>query len=891
MSGILNLLLGGASAKTPEVPFYYVTSLMAGNGTNGGTNNTFNDTSIISATITRNGTPTQGLFTPFSQPTGYWSNHFNGSDASISFANNAAFNIDTICSAETFFYSNATGGSDLTLMAGNGNWDFLMPTANGIAMRWFYPGYADSGVAAVVPNTWNHIAFSLSGGRLSVYLNGVRFYTNASVSITNGSGNPTYVGWNGGNNRFNGFVSNTRITKGSTPYDPTATTIVVPTSPLTAITNTQLLTCQNYRFKDNSSNNFTATLNGTPKIIQFAPFTSGTPWSSGSGASLYFDGSGDYLTNTTNTYRYIRGLGDWTFECFVYPFDYAGASVGPDLFAVTNVTNGSGGGNANGFHINMGENIDRFRLISNASGSWTDNLTAGTGGGPPLYAWTHMAMVREGDRISIFKNGTRVNTGTGYSGYQFSPTAPNTAGNYSLAVQEGKALNATSASDVFGTGNFTAEFFVYRPDTDFASGFMLSGGSNSNSFELRIGDGNRLILHSDGGNVIQAGDVTQNQWVHCCVVRSGGNMSAWVAGTRVYNNPSYTKDFSGNGNYYVIGGRNGGGGLIYNANMRLSTNVYYDPNSTTISPPYGGFGYNGGDRIVAGVSNNVYQNSGQPDLSFREGTPYAFPFGPYTQASFSQAANSVVGRFYDGGTLRDMNGFIAFPRFQQNAVYSASASTITVPTSAIGNDGNTLQLLQGTNGQAIDSTLKNDWVTVGGAQISTTQSKYGGSSIYFNGTDAYLKAASSQERIFRTGDFTIEGWVYPTSWSNANAALFQGNGSSYAPQLSRYGSSSNLGFCLAGVSWIITDAALPALNTWTHVAVSRSGTTIKIFLNGVQSGSTATSAADFTAAVMSIGANNATEYFAGYMDDARITTGYAVYTTNFKAPATALPTT
>jgi hypothetical protein len=459
-------------------------------------------------------------------------------------------------------------------------------------------------------------------------------------------------------------------------------------------------------------------------------------------------------------------------------------------------------------------------------------------------------------------------------------------------VQGGIALNATSASDVFGTGDFTAEFFVFRSEgQDFASGFMLSGGNNGQSFEVRIGDGNRLILHTGGSNVIEAGGVTRGQFTHCCVVRSGGNMSAWINGTRVYNNPSYTKDFSGNGNFYVIGGRGGGDGRIYNANMRLSSNVYYDPNSASISPPYGGFGYNGGDRIIAGVSNNVFQNTGQPDLTTREGSPFALAFGPYTQAAYNQAANSVVGRFYDGGgTTRDMNGFIAFPRLQQTAVYSASASTITVPTSALGNDGNTLQLLQGQNGQALDSTLKNDWVTVGDAQISSTQSKFGGSSIFFNGTDAFLRAPSAQERIFRTGDFTIEAWIYPTSW-NTNGAIISANGASNGPQFSRYGSNNNLGFILSGVSWIITDAALPALNVWTHVAVSRSGTTVKIFLNGVQSGSTATSAADFTSAAMSIGGNGAAEYFAGYIDDARITTGYAVYTTGFKVPDAAFPTT
>jgi hypothetical protein len=670
-------------------------------------------------------------------------------------------------------------------------------------------------------------------------------------------------------------------------------------------TNTKVLGCQFYRFAytDSASAIQNFTINGTPQILQFAPFTSGTAWSSTNGGSLYFDGSGDYLTNTTNTFQYIRGTGDWTFECFVYPFAYGGTTVGPDLFAVTDVTSGSGGGLNNGMHINLGQDINNFRLISNASGTWADNITAGTGGGPPLYAWTHMAMVREGDRISIFKNGTRVNTGTGFASYQFSPSAVNAAGNYSLAVQDGRALAATNATADFGTGNFTAEFFVYRPNTDFASGFMLSSGSNSSSFEFRIGDNNCIIMHTDGGNVFTVGTVNQNQWVHCALVRSGSNMSAWIAGTRVYNNTNYTKNFTGNGNTYVIGGRSGSGGLIYNANMRLSTNVYYDPNSTTITPPVNGFGYSSGDKIVAGVSNVLLNNTGLPSLTVLTGSPFVWPWGPLTNSTYSKAANSVVGRFNDGGTIRDMNGFIAFPRFQQNAVYSASASTITVPTAALGNDGNTLQLLRGTNGQVLDSSLKNDWVTVGNAQISTAQSKFGGSSIAFDGTGDYLTSPNLGGLLsFGAGDFTIEAWVYlsvmPTGNGYPTSFWVVGGGPANSePGFDFAIGSTNLLVGLSNFSGLnINVAHGMTTGIWYHIAISRSGSTLYAFKNGVQlaTANVAGVTADpcltglAVAAAEPVGATSGN--FNGYIDDLRITKGYAVYTTNFPVPG-ALPTT
>mgnify|MGYP003349823598 CR=1 FL=1 len=56
--------------------FDYVTLLLNGDGTNGGQNNTFLDSSTNNFTITRNGNTTQGSFSPYGN---LWSNYFGGS--------------------------------------------------------------------------------------------------------------------------------------------------------------------------------------------------------------------------------------------------------------------------------------------------------------------------------------------------------------------------------------------------------------------------------------------------------------------------------------------------------------------------------------------------------------------------------------------------------------------------------------------------------------------------------------------------------------------------------------------------------------------------------------------------------------------------------------------
>jgi len=66
------LITGGGA----DPQFNYVTMLLHGDGTNGGQNNTFVDSSTNNFSITRNGNTTQGSFSPYGT---LWSNYFDGS--------------------------------------------------------------------------------------------------------------------------------------------------------------------------------------------------------------------------------------------------------------------------------------------------------------------------------------------------------------------------------------------------------------------------------------------------------------------------------------------------------------------------------------------------------------------------------------------------------------------------------------------------------------------------------------------------------------------------------------------------------------------------------------------------------------------------------------------
>jgi hypothetical protein len=92
---------------------------------------------------------------------------------------------------------------------------------------------------------------------------------------------------------------------------------------------------------------------------------------------------------------------------------------------------------------------------------------------------------------------------------------------------------------------------------------------------------------------------------------------------------------------------------------------------------------------------------------------------------------------------------------------------------------------------------------------------------------------------------------------------------------------------------IVTGATAISINTWTHVAVSRNGNTFRLFVNGV---------VDATATSTNSQTTNASDVFyvgragfdsnrivTGYLDDVRLTKGYARYTANFTAPTAPFP--
>ncbi|MAM17517.1 MAG: hypothetical protein CME35_00940 [Gramella sp.] len=193
-----------------------------------------------------------------------------------------------------------------------------------------------------------------------------------------------------------------------------------------------------------------------------------------------------------------------------------------------------------------------------------------------------------------------------------------------------------------------------------------------------------------------------------------------------------------------------------------------------------------------------------------------------------------------------------------------------------------------------DSSNLNHTITLSnGAQISTAQSKFGGSSLLLDGTNDDVNVGSSNSVFtWGTNDFTIECWIYLNS-IGSNENIFSHSSSGVGIEFLLDG-SSGLKIYIGGGSWFIngTTTSSSGISTgqWIHVALVRNGSNFDTYVDGTKGGTTASSATSITAPSNNafIGSNRGgSNYIDGYIDDFRITMGIARYTSSFTPPTTA----
>lgn len=357
-----------------------------------GNNATFVDSGDNTLTITKNGDVTQGTFSPYIREEGYWSNYFDG-DGDYFRTSSIAIGTSDF-TIECWFYAERTqtyqGIFDGRPNSTNGAYPLLM--INNSSVVWYVGGASRISSSAITLNKWYHVAVSRTGGTTTLYINGASAGTYSDSNNYLCRTDPPIGALDTGGNTLKGYISNLRILVGSgAAIDYSSTP--VPTDPLTAVTNTVLLTCQSNIFKDNSTNAFALTPAGNVSVSAFGPFDRGQYNPAVNGGSAYFDGDGDYLTLPADS-AFSPGTGEFTIDFWYYPLVALANAAIFDTRTSSTSTNGiliaqgaaSGNSLAIVFYMYNGTRIYGPDLVLNT--------------------WNHIAVVRNSSNaITVYTNG------------------------------------------------------------------------------------------------------------------------------------------------------------------------------------------------------------------------------------------------------------------------------------------------------------------------------------------------------------------------------------------------------------------------------------------------------------------------------------------------------
>ena len=664
----------------------------------------------------------------------------------------------------------------------------------------------------------------------------------------------------------------------------------IPFNFVTLLLNTTATNlAQNNTFQDSSSNNFSITRNGTPTQGTFTPFSQ-TGW------SVDFNNSGTYLTVADNaSYRF--GSANFTIEAWVY------RAVSGAIQTI--VSKGATTPTGWQFQISAADKL-----------TFTDTNTTITGSASLANnTWYYVSAVRAGNaanQTTLYVNavsnavGTAATTFTqtnamligadrGFSnlanGYISSlrlsniartistvPTAPFTAdGNTTFLSLNLNRLQYTNSASVYTamTANGTPVVTAFSPFVP-SNSYSTSNVGGSSYF---AGTGNFLVPTANN-------------------LFNPGNTGAWTLETWIY-------PLSDN-NFYAVG---------TNSPYANAIGCLYSGGAFTF------FQQDGGATPVtitspASYASNVWHHFAvAKNATSNLITMYvnAIRVGNQQYSAVISTGNApVVNGLSDNNGIGNsgLSGHISNLRWVKGTmVYSGNSATsenFTVPTApftatmsanpfgGVNTAAATATfLLSSINAGIYDAAAKNDLQTVGNTAVSTVQAKFGTTSVLFNGSTDYLKGITNAVNAFDAGDFTVEMWLYPTAFATNKAIWGCATTAASATGFYIGANASGQLFLYSGGAFKIAASANSgtlSLNAWNYVAVVRSGSTIRFYVQGVAASSTwSLTTETFTDGALLIGASpsGTTEFYQGYMDEFRISKGIAK---TISTPFAAFPT-
>jgi hypothetical protein len=405
---------------------------------------------------------------------------------------------------------------------------------------------------------------------------------------------------------------------------------------------------------------------------------------------------------------------------------------------------------------------------------------------------------------------------------------------------------ADNAAFNFGTGDATVEFWFNSPSQNANNypGVVSSvdfnvAGSASIRFD-NTGDKGKIYMYVNGGGnpvIVSASTVAYGTWNHIAIVRQSTTFKLYLNGAL-----DATANISAAlGWYFSAGGLRVGRGYDVDG-----ANAYF-------------LGYVSNLRLVKNVA--VYTGAFTP---------------PASPLQRTQAGN--------GGTIQAITGTqtslltCQSNRFIDNSIANSGVGFPITPTGTP-----TAQAFQPFSPAA-----------------AYTPAAYGGSGD-FDGS-SYLSVADNAAFTFNA-DFTIECWFFCPRTPTANETICSKWAAGSQEYIFEYGVRSGSNARQIRFYWSPFSDAGPFLtsvndafnvNQWNHVAVSRSGSSCKMFVNGIEVASGTNSSAGVDRGsdlAICRYSGSAADYLTGYVSNFRMVKGTGVYTGAFTPPTLAPLTT
>ena len=626
--------------------------------TNGVQNNTFIDSSNYAWPITRNGTPTQGSFTPY-QPSGYWSGYFASSYLSVADSSSLRFGSGNF-TIEAWVFRTASGATHTIACKGASTptgWVFQISSADKLVF--IDTSTSITGSTSIAANTWTYVAVVRSGtgsSQTTLYINGASDGTGTSGTTFNQTDAMRIGTDRSATNSFAGYISNLRLSN-------TNLTISNQTAPLSVIGSTIFYSLGYNRFVDGSTLASAITVGtGTPSVQAFQPFAPAASYSAATyGGSGYFNGSTDYLSLADNTALQLS-TGDFTIEGWFY---ISGAtSTAYNLI--------SKGAASTGWSLNTttGARIQFSYTSSNLTGATTTLVQN---------VWYHIAVVRSGrasGNLKIYLNGVQEiassgavtddfnQTSTMYVSASRTATVPLNGYSSNIRVVKGTAIYTaaftpptTPLTAVSGTSLLTNFTNAGIYDAAWQNNALTVGDAQASTTQYKWsptsmkfdGTGDYLTMPLNAGTTITSGNFTVEFWLYPSTVA-----------------PAYQA---------IVGTRDGDTASTQN------WSVYLLYNQLTFEASNSSNSYIGSISHQTTLSTNTWYycalvRSGSTFTLYLNGVAGTSTIT--SSATIQQSGTTFyVGKFGSGSAISALNGYI-----QDLRITKGVARTITTPTAA-----------------------------------------------------------------------------------------------------------------------------------------------------------------------------------------------------------------